>query len=201
MYGRYEWSGKKHKVSSSASRFSRYAEERGLFSITSVALKDNQVRVKLLLRLISGVKELNLRLQCKREITDLVRRIHPLPSVKIDDGIANLREGDEPAAFSVHFSGTPPFSFTYTRSEIKSGKSKVVETQVRFLSCRARRRFLYFPAHTSLVLNTESSSNQTITDINDSTYTITSSLPGDYQVISISDKYCRYPPLKGRGDI
>lgn len=40
---RYEWSGKKHKVTSSASRFSRSAERPGKFAVTSVALKDNQV--------------------------------------------------------------------------------------------------------------------------------------------------------------
>lgn len=52
--------------------------------------------------------------------------------MKIQEGVNLLREGDEPAAFSVHFTGTAPFGFTYTRSEIlgNSGKSKVVETQV-----------------------------------------------------------------------
>jgi len=40
---RYEWLKKKHTVTSSASRFSRYAESPGNFSIHSVALKDNQV--------------------------------------------------------------------------------------------------------------------------------------------------------------
>jgi nucleoporin POM152 len=68
--------------------------------------------------------------QCKREITDLVRRVHPLPSVRIEDGLKQLREGDDPAAFAVTFTGTPPFSFTYTRSEVIGGKTRVVETQV-----------------------------------------------------------------------
>lgn len=36
--------------------------------------------------------------------------------------------------FSVTFSGTPPFSFTYTRSEQSGSRSKVVETQVSLLS-------------------------------------------------------------------
>jgi len=40
---RYEWLGRRHKFTSSASRFSRYAEEKGVFSVKSVALKDNQV--------------------------------------------------------------------------------------------------------------------------------------------------------------
>ena len=32
-------------------------------------------------------------MQCKREIRDLERRVHPLPSVKVQDGVAHLREG------------------------------------------------------------------------------------------------------------
>jgi hypothetical protein len=40
------------------------------------------------------------------------------------------KTGDEPVAFSVALRGTPPFSFTYTRSEIVGSKMKVVETQV-----------------------------------------------------------------------
>ncbi|EIW69014.1 hypothetical protein TREMEDRAFT_71756 [Tremella mesenterica DSM 1558] len=145
----YSWLGKKHKVSSSASRFSRYAESPGIFQVHSVALKDNQ---------------------CKREIVDLIRRIHPLPSVKIQEGLDHLREGDEPAVFGVTFEGTSPFSFTYTRSEIINGKKKVVETQ-------------------------------TITDIHDNNYIISSSAPGDYEVTSVSDKWCRYPPLSTRQDV
>ena len=43
---RYEWVGKRHKVTSSASRFSRYAEEAGVFTVRSVALKNNQVCVE-----------------------------------------------------------------------------------------------------------------------------------------------------------
>jgi nucleoporin POM152 len=39
----YEWQGKKHAVTSSASRFSRFAEAKGTFEVKSVALKDNQV--------------------------------------------------------------------------------------------------------------------------------------------------------------
>lgn len=39
----YEWLGKKHTVTSSASRFSRFAEAKGTFAVKSVALKDNQV--------------------------------------------------------------------------------------------------------------------------------------------------------------
>jgi nucleoporin POM152 len=50
--------------------------------------------------------------------------------VRIQEGLDHLREGDDPAAFKVTFTGTAPFSFTYIRSEMVSGKNRVVETQV-----------------------------------------------------------------------
>jgi len=98
------------------------------------------------------------------------RRVHALPSVRIDEGIDQLREGDQPAVFSVHFRGTPPFTFSYTRSEQVNGRSRVMETQ-------------------------------TVTDIWAESYTISSSAPGDYEVTSVSDKFCRYPPLNKRADV
>ncbi|OWZ31945.1 hypothetical protein C356_05643 [Cryptococcus neoformans c45] len=139
----YAWKGKDHKVTSSASRFSRFAEKAGKFEVKSVALRDDR---------------------CKRQVEGMVRTVHALPSAKITSGENDLREGDEPAVFNVHFTGIAPFSFTYTRSEQIGSKHKVVETQ-------------------------------TITDIMDSSYAISSSLPGDYAVTSVSDKFCRYPPL------
>lgn len=124
--------------------------------------------------------------------------MHPIPRAKVQTGEQLLREGescplvdelelipgDEPAAFGVRFTGTPPFSFTYTRSESTLGsKSRVIETQV---SNRRRE-------------DHDASDAQTITDIMEQEYRITSSLPGDYEVTSVSDKYCRYPPLsRGR---
>lgn len=117
----------------------------------------------------------------------MIRTVHPLPSVKSQEGLHALREGtsyssqkelhheltmiagDEPAASSVSFTGTPPFSFTYTRSEQQghNGKTRIVDTR-------------------------------TVTDIWEERYEIQSSLPGDYAVTSVSDRYCRYPPLSRR---
>lgn len=121
------------------------------------------------------------------------RIVHPIPRAKVQTGEQLLREGefscasgtqeltagDEPAAFGVRFTGTPPYSFTYTRSEATVGsKSRVVETQV------------------SDAWNSRDDPDvQTITDIMEEEYRITSSLPGDYEVTSVSDKYCRYPPV------
>jgi nucleoporin POM152 len=39
----YKWLGKTYQASSSASRFTRYAEKAGEFEVLSVALKDDQV--------------------------------------------------------------------------------------------------------------------------------------------------------------
>ncbi|ODN74022.1 hypothetical protein L202_07501 [Cryptococcus amylolentus CBS 6039] len=139
----YAWLGKEHRVTSGGSRFSRFAEKAGEFEVKSVALRGDQ---------------------CKRQVEGMVRTVHPLPSARIKSGEDDLREGDEPAVFRVYFTGTAPFSFTYTRSEQSGSKWKVVETQ-------------------------------TVTDIMEDSYAISSSLPGDYEVTSISDKYCRYPRL------
>ncbi|KAL7424677.1 hypothetical protein Q5752_000361 [Cryptotrichosporon argae] len=147
----YEWNGKRHSVTSSGSRFSRYAEDKGTFKIASVALKDKHGHA-----------------QCKREVANMERRIHALPSVEIEDGSDDLREGDQPAAFAVRFKGTPPFTFTYTRSERVGARAKVVETQ-------------------------------TVADISAHEYVLSSSQPGEYAVTSVSDKYCRYPPLSRTG--
>jgi nucleoporin POM152 len=147
----YEWDGKRYTVTSSAARFSRAAESEGLFAIRSVALKDR-----------TGAA------QCKRDVA-IERRVHPLPSVRIDEGVDQLREGDQPAVFAVHFRGTPPFTFSYTRSELVNGRPRVVETQ-------------------------------TVTDIWADSYSISSSAPGDYEVTSVADKFCRYPPLGKSAD-
>ncbi|KAK4690061.1 hypothetical protein P7C73_g21, partial [Tremellales sp. Uapishka_1] len=145
----YIWAGRELVAKSSVPRFTRYAEKEGVFEVVSVAHASNQ---------------------CKRQVNGLVRQIHPLPSVKIQEGLDSLREGDEPAVFAVSFTGTPPFAFTFTRSEIVGSKPRIMETQ-------------------------------TITDIMEDSYTISSSTPGDYQVKWISDKYCQYPRVsKGKGE-
>jgi nucleoporin POM152 len=148
----YKWDKRTYAVTSSAARFSRSADAPGTFAITSIALKDR-----------SGAP------QCTRAVAGLERVIHPLPRARIQDGVDHLREGDRPAVFSVKFTGTPPFTFSYTRSEVHGGRARVVETQ-------------------------------TITDIWEEVYDISSSAPGDYEVTSVSDKYCRYPRLSRRDD-
>lgn len=118
----------------------------------------------------------------------MLRIVHPLPSVRIQEGLVHLREGgllssisenvgelthagDDPASFSVRLTGTPPFTFTYTRSQLVGSRTKILDTQ-------------------------------TVTDVMEYDYTISSSLEGDYEVTSVSDRWCRYPPLsKGRNEV
>lgn len=107
----YEWAKRVYTVTSSAARFSRAAEAEGLFAIRSVALKDRAGNA-----------------QCQRPV-HIERKVHALPTVRIDDGTDNLREGDQPVVFGVHFTGTPPFTFSYTRSETVNGRSRIMETQ------------------------------------------------------------------------
>lgn len=108
----YAWDQRTYAVTSSAARFSRSADAPGTFSITSIALKDR-----------AGDP------QCKRAVDGLSRVVHPLPRARIQDGVDHLREGDRPAVFSVKLTGTPPFTFSYTRSEVHGGRPRVVETQ------------------------------------------------------------------------
>ncbi|CAK9785517.1 hypothetical protein CC85DRAFT_329236 [Cutaneotrichosporon oleaginosum] len=108
----YTWDRRTYAVTSSAARFSRSADAPGTFSITSIALKDRAGNA-----------------QCRRAVEGLERVIHPLPRARIQDGVDHLREGDLPAVFAVKFTGTPPFTFSYTRSETHGGRARVVETQ------------------------------------------------------------------------
>ncbi|BEJ16915.1 hypothetical protein CspHIS471_0603160 [Cutaneotrichosporon sp. HIS471] len=108
----YAWDLQTYAVTSSAPRFSRSADEPGTFSITSIALKDRAGNP-----------------QCKRSVEGLIRKVHPLPEAHIETGINHLHEGDRPALFYVRLTGTPPFTFSYTRSEVHSGRPRVVETQ------------------------------------------------------------------------
>lgn len=89
--------------------------------------------------------------------------IHPLPSVSIissERSVQHINEGDQ-AELIFTFSGTPPFSFTYARSELvgKPAREKVVETH-------------------------------SVSKIDGHQYSIYTSMQGTYEVISVEDAYC-----------
>ncbi|KAK9241015.1 hypothetical protein V1525DRAFT_447562 [Lipomyces kononenkoae] len=139
----YEFNGKRQRATTN-SPFSRLASTPGNFTIVSV--KDSASSCKVL---VHG---------------DLTKLVHDVPAVKVSEGtsiIQDIHEGDR-AEILFRFSGTPPFTFTYTRSDKigRSGRERVLETH-------------------------------TISDVTDNTYSIYTSMEGVYEAISIEDRYCR----------
>lgn len=94
---KYEFNGKRSSATVAKDpRFSRIANEPGVFRITGVSHQSDQCTAKV-------------------EVEKVVR---PLPTVQIQSGrnyVENIREGDQ-SEIVFHFTGEPPFSFTYTRS-------------------------------------------------------------------------------------
>jgi nucleoporin POM152 len=140
----YEWNGETMVAANQPASFVRVAERPGNFTITG--LQDSAS-------------------DCKVSV-DLQRTIHEVPSVRISEGtsvVKGIPQGDQ-AEIVFRFYGTPPFTFTYTRSAIskKGQKPKVLESHTR--------------------------------TADDYTYVMFASLEGTYEVTSIEDKYCAYPP-------
>ncbi|KAF8423779.1 hypothetical protein EV426DRAFT_601128 [Tirmania nivea] len=127
------------RKASSGARFSRVAPGPGNFTITG---------------LLDSASDCKVHLQ-------LTKIIHEIPSVRISEGTKGIHEGDQ-AEIHFQFFGTPPFTFTYTRSEIprKGGKPRVMEQH-----------------------------SQTTDEF---TYSMYASQEGTYEVTSIEDKYCSY---------
>jgi nucleoporin POM152 len=107
----YTFEGYNRKASSKKAIFRRLAERPGDFVVTG--LSDSSSACKF--------------------ATELQKTIHPLPSVKMSHGresVVDIHEGGE-AEILLEFTGSPPFEFTYTRSETARGgrKAKVLETK------------------------------------------------------------------------
>lgn len=141
----YSFQKKERKAKVSGSEFRRIAESAGEFTITGVS--DSAMG--------SG--------KCRAR-KDITKFIHPYPSVKISHGrtlVSDIHEGGE-VEILFEFTGTPPFEFTYTRSENarKGQKPRVLETR-----------------HDS---SSEFSKQ------------IRASDEGTYEVVAIKDRYCAY---------
>ncbi|GAA5938494.1 Pom152p [Sporobolomyces koalae] len=150
---KYEFDGKKHSVPLKGSQFQRLATEEGTFRVLSVGHGEDQ---------------------CRSNSVDLVKRIHPIPSAKVSTGesiVVDIREGDQ-TEIVFSFTGTAPFSFTYSRRapQDRSKDKKVLETH-------------------------------TVTGIQENTYSILTSQEGTYSVSYIADKYCSYPPASKSGAV
>lgn len=89
----YNFEGVQRKATSSSTTFRRIAERPGEFVITAVS---------------DGASG-----KCKAH-KDIVKKIHPMPSVRISNGqlsVVDIHEGGE-AEIHFEFWGTPPFEFT-----------------------------------------------------------------------------------------
>ena len=150
----YNFQNRERKAKiSKGSEFRRIAESPGEFTITGVS--DSAIRG-------SGTGK-----TCRAR-KDITKFIHPYPSVKISHGrdlVSDIHEGGE-VEILFEFTGTPPFEFTYTRSEnvkAKSGrgsKAKVLETRHDTSSEFSKR--------------------------------VRASDEGTYEVVAIKDRYCAY---------
>ena len=101
----YDFDGAARKASVPSNTFRRLAERAGLFTITSIQDSSST---------------------CKAPV-HIERRIHPLPSVRVSKGKetrTDIHEGGT-AEILFEFGGTPPFEFTFIRSEnVKKGSNK-----------------------------------------------------------------------------
>ncbi|KAI9807772.1 MAG: hypothetical protein M1825_005077 [Sarcosagium campestre] len=110
----YVFEGIERKASVSTTDFRRIAERPGNFTITALA---------------DGLGDCRARVQ-------LTKIIHPMPSVRVSkgrDSVVDIHEGGE-AEILFEFSGTPPFEWTYTRSQSSASKGgkqpgRVLETK------------------------------------------------------------------------
>lgn len=108
---------------------------------------------------------------CKVGVPNLHFNVHQLPSAKVGAGknyYEDIHEGDQ-AEIVFTLIGEPPFTFTYQRAEPSARKN----------------------GKPGRVLETH-----TVSRVMSHEYSIFSALEGTWTVTSISDKYCRYPPVQ-----
>ncbi|KAE8230307.1 hypothetical protein CF326_g4694 [Tilletia indica] len=138
----YEFNGKKLKATSKEATFVRIADRPGKLVVQRVAHQRNK---------------------CQQDVSNLVKTIHQLPTVRVREGkhyIENLREGNQ-AEIVFTLTGVPPFSFTYQRTETSDDHAhpKVLETH-------------------------------TVAGVLDHSYSIFTSQEGTWSVTFLQDRHC-----------
>ncbi|SGY16728.1 BQ5605_C012g06967 [Microbotryum silenes-dioicae] len=142
---KYEFEGKAHSAALAMSKFSRLASAPGTFKIISVGHENDQ---------------------CRSNDVDLYKKIHPIPTASVSEGdsiVVDIREGDQ-TEIVFSFTGTPPFSFTYSRRrpQDRSKDKTVLETH-------------------------------TVVGITEHKYSILTRQEGTWSVSYIADRYCSWP--------
>ena len=145
----YKFQDKDRKAHINSHEFRRISDYAGEFIVTAIedsvpVGKDTKCRAK----------------------QDIRKIIHPYPTVRISHGktlTTDIHEGGE-VEIVFEFTGSPPFEFTYTRSE----NAKLTK------------------GHSPRVLETKHDSS------NEFTKTVRASDEGTYEVVSIKDRHCSY---------
>lgn len=141
----YTFEGKERKATvSKGTTFRRLAQEPGTFTVTGVQDSASSCRSS----------------------TNLTKRIHGMPSVRVSKGkeaYVDIHEGGE-AEILFEFWGVPPFEFTYTRSS-NSEKGRKSAGQVLDMRSEVSEEYsMRVRAHEE----------------------------GTYEVVAIKDRYCAY---------
>lgn len=145
----YKFQNKDRKAHINSHEFRRISDHAGEFVVT--AIQDSAA--------VGG----GGKCKAKQEIR---KTVHPYPTVRISHGktlTTDIHEGGE-VEIVFDFTGTPPFEFTYTRSE-----------NAKALKGRAPK-----------VLETKQDSSHEFVKV------VRASDEGTYEVVSIKDRYCSY---------
>ncbi|KAH9463466.1 hypothetical protein Pst134EA_015549 [Puccinia striiformis f. sp. tritici] len=183
---KYEFNGHQSKInvnSQSRSKFSRLAQEPGLFKLLEISSSSS-----------ASSKDSNSRNDhnshndvCNSKL-NFERTIKPLPVVKVSSGryfIEDIREGDQ-SEITFTFEGTPPFSFTYIRT-ISDESSSSTSTSKKSNGNNDNSK--------SGVSGERILETKTITDIFEHSYSIFTKQEGTWSVTFIQDAFCSFPPF------
>jgi len=144
----YNFQGRERKARATSNEFKRLAESPAEFVITG--LSDSAMG--------------NSKCRARK---DLKKTIHPYPTVEMGRGktlVSDIHEGGE-VDILFTFTGTPPFEFTYTRSEnVPKGRG----------------------SKSPRILETRHDTS------NEFSKMIRASDEGIYEVVSIKDRFCSY---------
>lgn len=146
----YKFQGKERKANIKGHEFRRISDHAGEFVITAIQ---------------DSVSVAGSATKCKA-YQDIRKIVHPYPTVRLSHGKTLTTDIHEGGAVELvfEFTGTPPFDFTYTRSENAK-------------SVRGRQ---------PKVLETTSDTSADFVKV------VRASDEGTYEVVSIKDAYCAY---------
>lgn len=187
---KYEFNGHQSKInvnSQSQSKFSRLAQEPGLFKLLEISSSSSATSTQDSALYYSHN---SLNDVCNSRL-NFQRPIKPLPVAKISSGryfIEDIREGDQ-SEIIFTFEGTPPFSFTYIRT-VSDQSSTSTSSAKKTNEHSKMKNYEQGQSGGSRILE-----SKTITDIYEYSYSIFTKQEGTWSVTFIQDAFCSFPPF------